>query len=67
MAAKAMSSFRFWIADDAEVLGSLKNAFELQAGVFLRAVSIIGVKGSSIRPQEYVVERLYESQAFESG
>jgi hypothetical protein len=29
MAAKPMSSFRFWIADDAEVLRSLKNAFEL--------------------------------------
>src|SRR5258708_3304783 len=51
-----MSSFRLWVADDAEVLGSLKNTFELQAGVFLRAVSLIGVKGSSIRPQKYVMD-----------
>jgi len=46
MAAKPMSSFRFWIADDAEVLGSLKNAFDLQAGVFLRAVSLIGTRAA---------------------
>src|SRR5260370_41184364 len=55
MAAKPMSSFRFWIADDAEVLGSLKNAVELQAGGFLRAVSLIGTKGGLIGPQENVV------------
>jgi hypothetical protein len=55
MAAKPMSSFRFWITDDAEVLGSVKNAFELQARVFLRAVSLIGTKSGLIGSQENVM------------
>ena len=51
-----MSAFTFWIVDDAEVLRRFQNPFELQAGVFLRMVTLVGFECLAVRLQKNIMD-----------
>ena len=63
VAAESMSAFTFWIVDDAEVLRRFQNPFELQAGVFLRMVALVGFECLAVRLQKNIMDTLRVSIA----